>query len=144
MIKVEKVIITIPAFASFTSTVKLSPFRIGSFEKRTDDLLHVAVATFPSSLRLTLLLYTLWNDMMTEMSVKLSVKQHLLISNTKLHVPCVYLWISPIQSYMYPVCISGSALYKVTCVKVQREALAESSVVFGRVFGNKVGRRLTV
>ena len=29
-------------------------------------------------------------------------------------------------------------------VKVQREALAESSVVFGRVFGNKVGRRLTV
>ena len=32
----------------------------------------------------------------------------------------------------------------VNCVKVQREALAESSVVFGRVFGNKVGRRLTV
>ena len=29
-------------------------------------------------------------------------------------------------------------------VKVQIEALAESSVVFGRVFGNKVGRRLTV
>ena len=29
-------------------------------------------------------------------------------------------------------------------VKVQREALAESSVVFGRVFGNKMGRRLTV
>ena len=29
-------------------------------------------------------------------------------------------------------------------VKVQREALAESSVVFGRVFGNKVGRRLMV
>ena len=28
------------------------------------------------------------------------------------------------------------------CVKVQREALADSSVVFGRVFGNKVGRRL--
>ena len=31
-----------------------------------------------------------------------------------------------------------------THVKVQREALAESSVVFGRVFGNKMGRRLTV
>ena len=30
------------------------------------------------------------------------------------------------------------------CVKVQRETLAESSVVFGRVFGNKMGRRLTV
>ena len=29
-------------------------------------------------------------------------------------------------------------------VKVQREALAESSVVVGRVFGNKMGRRLTV
>ena len=29
-------------------------------------------------------------------------------------------------------------------VKVQREALAESSVVLGRVFGNKMGRRLTV
>ena len=29
-------------------------------------------------------------------------------------------------------------------VKVQREALAESSVVFSRVFGNKMGRRLTV
>ena len=29
-------------------------------------------------------------------------------------------------------------------VKVQREALPESSVVFGRVFGNKMGRRLTV
>ena len=29
-------------------------------------------------------------------------------------------------------------------VKVQREALAESSVVFGRVFGNKMGRHLTV
>ena len=33
---------------------------------------------------------------------------------------------------------------EVDCVKVQREALAESSVVFGRVFGNRVGRRLTV
>ena len=29
-------------------------------------------------------------------------------------------------------------------VKVQSEALAESSVVFGRVFGNKMDRRLTV
>ena len=29
-------------------------------------------------------------------------------------------------------------------VKVQREALAESRVVFSRVFGNKMGRRLTV
>ena len=29
-------------------------------------------------------------------------------------------------------------------VKVQREALAESSVVFSRVFGNKMGRRLMV
>ena len=29
-------------------------------------------------------------------------------------------------------------------VKVQSEALAESSFVFGRVFGNKMGRRLTV
>ena len=31
-----------------------------------------------------------------------------------------------------------------SCVKVQRVALAESSVVFSRVFGNKMGRRLTV
>ena len=31
--------------------------------------------------------------------------------------------------------------YTEVSVKVQTEALAESSVVFGRVFGNKVGRR---
>ena len=36
------------------------------------------------------------------------------------------------------------AYNQVVVVKVQREALAESSVIFGRVFGNKVGRRLTV
>ena len=32
----------------------------------------------------------------------------------------------------------------VSSVKVQRESLAESSGVFGRVFSNKMGRRLTV
>ena len=42
-------------------------------------------------------------------------------------------------------CDEDEASAKVYCsVKVQSEALAESSVVFGRVFGYKMGRRLTV
>ena len=44
----------------------------------------------------------------------------------------------------YRWCDIAHKLILVENVKVQREALAESSVVVGRVFGNKMGRRLTV